>query len=454
MNPSSMRGLFVFLGFCIVTRIFLSLFFVMVTLVGCREQAEIESLQEEGKRLEAVADSLRSEIEKLQHMPGNWVLQNDTVRAGDGLFQVLYRMKINEKERRKIVLALQDSVELSKMRVGHVFFTALDSSGSVQKFRYAPNPATVHVLTKRDTGYVYSRIDKPVTVRQSVYEGTIERGGTLNGILHKVGIPSRMVGIVGGVLQCKVAFSQARAGDRFRILLEDTFYQDSIWIGGKVLYAEFDGRTVGHHEAFRYEDPDPKSTYNAHYTESGEALVFDGLRYPLDRLHITSPYGSRIHPITGRRTVHNGVDYGSPMGSAVHAVAVGVVIVSGYDNLSGNKIAIKHRDNSVSWYMHMSARGVGVGAHVAAGQVIGRVGSTGRSTGPHLHFGFKNAKGAWINPLSKTMIATPKLTGERLSRLLQQVKQIRNEVDLTLAAPAVKVNDTTDVMVRMRKVSP
>ena len=427
--------------------------FVIVSLVGCREQAEIEALQEEGKQLAAAADSLRLEIDRLQQLPGNWIIHNDTVRAGDGLFQVLYRMQINQKERGKIVIGMQDSVELSKMRVGHVFFAALDSSGSVQRFRYAPNPAVIHVMSKVDTGYVYSRIEKPVKVRQSVYEGVIEKDGTLSGILHKVGIPSRMVGIVGGVLQCKVAFRQAWPGDRFRILLEETFYQDSIWIDGKVIYAEFDGRTVGHHEAFRYYDGDPKSTYNAHYTESGEALIFDGLRYPLDRLHITSSYGSRIHPITGKRTVHHGVDYGSPTGSPVHAVAVGVVTVSGFDPLSGNKIAIKHRDNSVSWYMHLSSRGVGVGAHVSAGQIIGRVGSTGRSTGPHLHFGFKNAKGAWINPLSKTMIATPKLAGERLAKLKVQVGEIRKQVELTLAAPAVRVNDTTDVMVRMRDVT-
>ena len=426
--------------------------FVIVSLVGCREEAKIADLQEEAAMLESAADSLRLEIDRLQQLPGNWTIFNDTVRAGDGLFQVLYRMQINQKERGKIVLGMQDSVELSKMRVGHVFFAALDSSGSVQRFRYAPNPATIHVMSKVDTGYVYSRIEKPVKVRQSVYEGVIEKDGTLSGILHKVGIPSRMVGIVGGVLQCKVAFRQAWPGDRFRILLEETFYQDSIWIDGKVIYAEFDGRTVGHHEAFRYYDGDPKSTYNAHYTESGEALIFDGLRYPLDRLHITSSYGSRIHPITGKRTVHHGVDYGSPTGSPVHAVAVGVVTVSGFDPLSGNKIAVKHRDNSVSWYMHLQTRGVSVGSKVSPGQAIGRVGSTGRSTGPHLHFGFKNAQGAWINPLSKTMIATPKLAGARLARLKDQVVEIRKQIELTLASPAVKANDTTDVMVRVRRL--
>ncbi len=426
--------------------------FLAFSLLGCNEQEKIQNLKNEGENLRAQIDSLTNAIEQMQMLPGNWAVQNDTVRAGDGLFQVLVRMQINERERGKIVLALQDSVELSKLRVGQVFYAALDSAGSVQKFRYAPNPATVHMLTRTDSGYVYSLIQKPVTRRQSIFEGALTEGSTLNGTLFRVGIPGRMVGVVSGVLQCKVAFPLARAGDKFRILLEETFYQDSIWIDGRVVYAEFDGRIVGHHEAFRYEDPDPKSSFNAHYTEKGEALVFDGLRYPLDRLHVTSPFGSRIHPITGQRKTHYGIDYGSPTGTPVYAVAEGIVTVSGFDPFSGNKIAIRHRDRSESWYMHLSARGVGVGAKVSARQCIGRVGSTGRSTGPHLHLGFKNEKGAWINPASKTMIAAPKLEGERLARLKKEVAEIRTQIEATLAAPAVKANDTTDVMVRMRNL--
>lgn len=425
---------------------------IMSFLLGCNEQEKIQNLKDEGAKLQKKIDSLSVEIERAQQLPGNWTVENDTVRAGDGLFQVLVRMQISDKERGKIVLALQDSVELSKLRVGQVFYAALDSAGSVQRFRFAPNPATIHMLSKNDTGYVYSLIEKPVVRRQSVFEGALTEGSTLNGTLFKVGIPGRMVGIVSGVLQCKVAFPMARAGDRFRILLEETFYQDSIWIDGKVVYAEFDGHIVGHHEAFRYEDPDPKSSFNAHYTEKGEALVFDGLRYPLDRLHITSSFGSRIHPVTGQRKMHYGIDYGSPTGTPVYSVAAGVVTVSGYDQYSGNKIAIRHRDGSESWYMHLSVRGVGVGARVAARQCIGKVGSTGRSTGPHLHLGFKNERGAWINPASKTMIAAPKLEGNRLARLQKQVAEIRTQIDQTLAAPAVKANDTTDVMVRMRNL--
>ena len=422
-------------------------------LVACNEQERIQAIQGEVSALQSRRDSLNTELEKYQTLPADWIIQNDTVRAGDGLFQVLVRMQINEKERGKIVLALQDSVELSKLRVGQVFYAALDSAGSVQRFRYAPNPATVHMLSRTDSGYVYSLIEKPVVRRQSIFEGALTEGSTLNGTLFKVGIPGRMVGIVSGVLQCKVAFPLARAGDRFRILLEETFYQDSIWISGKVVYAEFEGRIVGHHEAFRYEDPDPKSSFNAHYTETGEALVYDGLRYPLDRLHVTSPFGNRIHPITGQRKMHAGIDYGSPTGTPVYAVAEGIVTVSGFDQFSGNKIAIRHRDNSESWYMHLSARGVGVGAKVSARQCIGRVGSTGRSTGPHLHLGFKNEKGAWINPASKTMIAAPKLEGERLARLKREVAEIRTQIEATLAAPAVRANDTTDVMVRMRNLN-
>ena len=424
----------------------------LVFFSACHEEEKLAALRKDVAALENSVDSLQKAKEKLQNVP-NYTILSDTVRAGEGPFHVFSRLKAmvegGDADLGKVYLAMQDSVEF-KLRVGEKFYIAVDADRHVQRFRYAPNVITSHVVVRTDTGFVYKLVEKPVVRKLSVYEGALEEGSTLNGILLKVGIPRRMVGVVSGVLQCKVAFPLARAGDRFRILLEDSYFQDSIWVSGKVVYAEFEGRNVGHHEAFRYEDPDPKSSYNAHYTESGDALVFDGLRYPLEHLRITSSYGSRVHPITGRVTVHYGVDYGAPTGTVVHAVAEGEVTVSGFDNLSGNKIAIRHRDGTTSWYMHLSARGVGVGAKVSPGQAIGRVGSTGRSTGPHLHYGFKNAQGQWINPLSKTMIATPKLSGERLARLKEQVKDIRKEIDLTLAAPAVRVNDSTDVMARTR----
>ena len=427
-------------------------FSATIFLSACFESGKIESLdgeiQQANLQLANAQTSLATYVAK---RPQRLSVLSDTVKAGEGLYQVLERLQVNFNDKRSIVLAIQDSVELSNLRVGQAFHVAQDSLGNVQVFRYAPNPATVHLLLKENDGFVYKLVAKPLVVKQSVFEGFIAKGGTLHETLLSVGIPARMSGIVAGVLQCKIPFSSVQPGDRFRIMLEESFYQDSIWIAGKVIYAEFDGRTVGHHEAFLYADPDPKSTYNAHYTESGEALIFDGLRYPLDRLHITSPFGVRIHPVTGQRKMHSGIDYGSPKGSPVYAVAKGKVIVSGYDEYSGNKIAIKHADNSVSYYMHLSSRGVGVGQQVTGGQVIGRVGSTGRSTGPHLHLGFKNAQGQWINPKSKTMIATPKLQGERLARLQSQVKRIRADV-LKTAAETPREFEGSSVTVKQRKI--
>ncbi len=426
----------------------------VVLCASCREgrleelSSQIDSLKAELSRIETDRASFDRD-----RLPPLSVL-SDTVQPGEGLYQVLERLQVRLDDRRTIVLAIQDSVELSNLRVGQAFHVARDSAGNVQVFRYSPNPATVHLLLRNFPGetWEYRLVSKPLVVKQSVFEGTILPGGTLHGTLLSVGIPARMSGIVAGVLQCKIPFSSVQAGDRFRIMLEESFYRDSVWISGKVLYAEFDGRTVGHHEAFLYEDDDPKSTYNAHYTASGEALIFNGLRYPLDRLHVTSPFGSRIHPITGKRKMHSGIDYGSPKGSPVYAVAKGKVIVSGYDDASGNKIAIRHADNSVSYYMHLNSRGVGVGQNVMGGQIIGRVGSTGRSTGPHLHLGFKDARGKWINPKSKTMIATPKLQGERLSRLQGQVAKIREEIKKTESVEPQAIEGST-VKVRQRVVS-
>ena len=422
---------------------------------ACFESGKIEALDEKIVSLNQDLASVENSLAEYQkNRLQSWTVLMDTVQKNEGYYQVLERLGVKRNDRGAIVLAIQDSVELSNLRVGQKFHVAKDSNGDVQVFRFSPNPSIVHLLFKNSqtNQFEYKLVQKPLTVKRSIFEGHLVQGGTLHGTLLSVGIPARMSGVVAGVLQCKIPFSSVQPGDRFRIMLEESFYKDSIWISGKVIYAEFEGRVVGHHEAFLYNDLDPKSTYNAHYTENGEALIFDGLRYPLDRLHITSPFGVRIHPVTGARKMHSGVDYGSPKGSPVYAVAKGKVVVSDYDQYSGNKIAIRHADNSTSFYMHLSSRGVGVGAQVTGGQVIGRVGSTGRSTGPHLHLGFKNAQGQWINPRSKTMIATPKLQGERMARLTQQIVGIRESLRELEEVEPVQIEGST-VKVKQKVLS-
>ena len=258
---------------------------LVLSLSACNEEEIIQSLKMERNGLQSQIDSLNAQIARSEALVKNVRVIRDTVRAGEGPFHLFTRLKAQvshgEEDLGRVYAAMQDSVEF-KLRVGEIFYVSVDSANRVQRFRYAPNPITVHLVSKTDTGFTYQLIEKPVVKKQSFYEGLLEENSTLNGILFKVGIPGRMVGIESGVLQCKVAFPLARPGDKFRVLLEDSYYQDSIWVSGKVIYAEFDGRNVGHHEAFRYEDEDPKSSYNAHYTEAGDALVFDGLRYPLE----------------------------------------------------------------------------------------------------------------------------------------------------------------------------
>ena len=221
-------------------------------LAGCNEDEKIMELQREVSILETRSDSLGVAVRTMSDVKPLTIIY-DTVRAGEGPFHVFSRLKAmvegGDADLGKVYLAMQDSVEF-KLRVGEKFYIAVDGDKHVQRFRYAPNVITSHVVVRTDSGFVYKLVEKPVVKKQSAYEGALEEGSTLNGILLKVGIPRRMVGVVSGVLQCKVAFPLARAGDRFRILLEDSYYKDT-WVSGKVVYAEFDGRIVGHHEAFR-----------------------------------------------------------------------------------------------------------------------------------------------------------------------------------------------------------
>jgi len=408
---------------------------------------------------EAQLAEIKGRIDSLENFIANQpILKPAVVEPNFGLFQTLQSVGLELKQSLKIMNTLADTVELGHLKVGQFFWVGFDpkDTSKAVMFRYAENLATLHFLVRDSITeeWRYKIVEKPVNVRYAMYEGILQEGGNLYNTLRNIGIPQNMVGVVAGVLECKVNFrTDARVGDRFKILLKETRFQDSIWIGGKVLYASYDGSRIKHSEAFLYEEEDPKSSFNAHYTEDGEALVHSGLRYPLDRLHITSGFGYRIHPILGTRIFHSGIDYRGAVGTPVYAVADGIVVQSSYNDDSGNHVAIKHSDNSQSWYLHLSQRGVGAGQRVKGRQIIGKVGNTGRSNGPHLHLAIKQPNGSWMNPALKKMIATPKLEGAKFEALKEQVKNIREILSKTEVAEAKSISDSTSSTVRWVEVS-
>jgi murein DD-endopeptidase MepM/ murein hydrolase activator NlpD len=195
--------------------------------------------------------------------------------------------------------------------------------------------------------------------------------------------------------------SDLQPGDRFEVLFENSTHDGQFAGYGAVLGARLtaDGRE---HQAFRWVDPATGKA--AYYDEDGRSLKRVMLRSPLlFQPRVTSRFShSRLHPVFRTYREHLGVDYGAPAGSPVVAVAAGVVVSAGWSGGSGNMVRLRHPSGLESYYLHLSSFGNGIraGARVDQGQVIGRVGSTGTATGPHLDYRLKR-NGVFVNPLAE-----------------------------------------------------
>ena len=346
------------------------------------------------------------------------------VKKGEGLFQVFDRLGVSHQNALKIINSLRDEVEISKIQVGDKMKTTFDSANSPVQVEYIENIAQKHIAKKVNNRWVYEFVKEKLSYEFNIIEGLLGRNKTLEEELKNLNVHKVVAGQAINVLGCKINFRQyARQGDKFKLFIRSEMFEDKI-IKQRLLFASYSGKTAGNVEAFYYSDGQKDSTYNAYYTKSGEALIRSGLRFPLSRMHVRSNFGWRVHPVTGRRAFHRGVDLRARTGKAVYSVSSGKVLYSSYSKFAGNKIGLKHRDGSSSHYYHLKKRYVKKGDWVKTRQKIGSVGSTGRVTGAHLHFGFKNSRGKWINPLNKRMIASPKLKGSRLSNLNNQISVI------------------------------
>ncbi len=327
----------------------------------------------------------------------------------------------------EITNAIRFKVDLRILKAGELFRLKLSPDKSrIDEFIYSPDVVTHYMLKRNKKGKLqFSQKLLPTEKRYRIVRGNITT--SLNqALIEREDVTGTIRAVTNNVLECIVNFRRdARKNDSYEILIEDRYYHGKKVPGSVILYVSYRGKRAGFHEAYKFIDTDPKSAFTAFYTPTGKALIPNALRLPVDHVHITSPFGWRIHPVTGRRAFHAGVDYGGPVGTPVYAVAKGVVTTVSQDRFSGRKIVIRHADGTLTYYLHLYRFLVRVGEPVKPRQKIGLMGASGRVTGPHLHFGIKSPSGKWLDPLKKHMIATPKLSGKRMKIFTKQMENIR-----------------------------
>lgn len=286
--------------------------------------------------------------------------------------------------------------DVRKIRVGgnYSVFVTPDSLKKARYFVYENSPIQYTVYELFDSLKVYTG-EKEVEYRVKTGQGVIE--SSLWNTMKANNLDPMLALNLENVYAWTIDFFGLQKGDRFR-LIYDEVYVDSVSIGINNIYAvQFDyyGKEI---YAFRFEKNDSVGYYN----EKGENLQKAFLKAPLKFYRISSGYSSgRMHPILRIVRPHHGVDYAAPKGTPVLSIGEGTVISRGWAGGGGNAVKIRHNSVYTTQYMHLSGYGDGinVGARVRQGQVIGFVGSTGLSTGPHLDFRVYKG-GSAVNPLT------------------------------------------------------
>jgi murein DD-endopeptidase MepM/ murein hydrolase activator NlpD len=261
-----------------------------------------------------------------------------------------------------------------------------------------------------------------------------------------IGASAALAAQLAEILSTQVNFlKEQRPGDTFRIIVEEESLDGVFIAWGPILALEYTGVKAGRKRLFRFAAGDDDATY---YDEKGVSVPRSVIAIPLHYSRMSSPFGWRVHPVLKRKKFHNGTDFSAPSGTPIWACAEGRVTIAGNVGANGNLVAIDHGDGLQSFYAHLSrfAPGIRVGTKVRKKQVIGFVGSTGRSTGPHLHWGIKS-KGAFVDPLKyKIQPGTPPPARYRdaLRKLINQQNEALNRIAILPPREALAEVDDAD----------
>ena len=323
-------------------------------------------------------------------------VKNDTIQPRQTLAEVLMGYGISAQKIYNLTQCPDTVFDVRKVRAGQpcALLSDLDSAATPHYFVYEIN-AKEYAVFDLVTDTV-TRGQRPSSWRERTSQGTVE-SSLWNAMVDNDASPQLAV-MLSHIFGWTIDFFGIQKGDEFRLIYEQEYVEEMPLNNFRIRAASFRAS-----DSTYYAIPFVQEGEELYYNEKGNSLEGAFLKAPLDYYRISSRFtGSRYHPVLKRYRAHHGVDYAAPTGTPVYAIGSGKVIAKGYQaNGGGNYVKIRHNSTYTTTYMHLSrfAKGLKVGDTVAQKEVIGYVGSTGLSTGPHLDFRvFENGKP--VNPLT------------------------------------------------------
>lgn len=362
-----------------------------------------------------------------------------TLNPRENLATVLKKTGLTNQEIHKISTALEDILDLKKIQVGdkiEVGSVNTENDGkALMMVTIEDRRGYRYTALRNDEDFFEANLTEPkVELKMEYAEGTIDGAFIVNA--KNAGVPTNVIQQIIWAFDGPVDFQRdLRRGDSFKAVFNKEYNMEGNPTGnGELLYASFDIRNKVH-ERYLYKDSNDQTDF---YDENGKIARKLFTMHPLRNPRQTSRFGMRKHPILGYTTMHWGADYGAPVGTPIRAPGEGTITSAGKRGSYGHYVQIRHNSEYSTAYAHMSRinEKIRVGRKVKAGEVIGYVGNTGRSTGPHLHWELiKNNRK--INPTTQKITAQKKLTGTELQRFHAARDRMRTDLlDTTAIARA------------------
>lgn len=417
------------------------LVFSSVLFISCNE--------EENKKIEAdIVNVEEVEVDEVEFgiRVNDYKVVRDKVKRNETLGIILQEYNVGNSKINEIASVSKELFDIRKIQL-HKPYSIIcqkDSLNTADYFIYQPNKIEYIVVDLRDSLNIYQG-KKEVKLVEREVSGVIEEN--LSMALDQQGIDYRVSNSLNDIYAWTVDFFRINKGDYFRVIFDEKYIDDTTYVGiGQIKAAEFNASGESFY-AFPYEENGNREFFD----EDGRNLRKAFLKAPLKfgTFRISSRYsGRRFHPVQHRWKAHLGTDYAAPTGTPIYATAAGTVVESRYKSNNGHFVKIKHNSTYTTQYLHMSKRLVRVGQKVRQGQLIGKVGSTGLASGPHVCYRFWR-NGVQVDALRQKLPDVKPMNDSLKVHYLKDIEQIKHRlsnINLPVKFEVEEINLEEDVL--------